>query len=183
MPGDFSFRKKKTTMKNDLSIIRHKELNRMELAETLKKELVRHLPLPDPIVLTEETPISEAIQKMQEAGRGCILVARDGRLIGLVTERDILVKYLGQPGKTFFTLREIMTTDPKRLSPDASLEKAIQAMSEGGYRHIPLVDQENQICGVVAVRNIVNYIAEHFPTEVFNLPPRLEQKMESPEGA
>lgn len=155
----------------------------MELAETLKNELVRHLPLPEPILFTEETPISEAIQKMQDASRGCILIAKEGRLAGLVTERDILVKYLGQPGKTFFTLREVMTTSPKTIGPDASLEKAIQVMSEGGYRHIPLVDEDNRICGVVAMRNIVNYIAEHFPAEVFNLPPRLEQKLESPEGA
>ncbi len=155
----------------------------MELAKTLKRELVRHLALPEPIVLTEETPITEAIKKMQDARRGCVLVGKGRQLVGLVTERDILVKYIGSPSDTFFTLKEIMTPSPTTLPPDVSLEKVIQVMTEGGYRHVPLVDSENQILGVVAARNIVSYMAEHFPTEVFNLPPRLEQKMESPEGA
>jgi CBS domain-containing protein len=155
----------------------------MELAKTLKRELVRHLPLPDPIILAEETPIAEAIKKMQEARRGCVLIEKGSQLAGLVTERDILVKYIGSPSDTFFTLKEIMTASPTTLSPEVSLEKAIQVMTEGGYRHVPLVDSGNHILGVVSARNIVSYIAEHFPAEVFNLPPRLEQKMESPEGA
>ena len=155
----------------------------MELAKTLKRELVRHLPLPDPIILSEGTPITEAIKKMQEERRGCVLVEKGGRLSGLVTERDILVKYIGSLSETYFTLKEIMTASPTTLLPDVSLEKALQVMTEGGYRHVPLVDSENRIFGVVAARNIVSYIAEHFPAEVFNLPPRLEQKMESPEGA
>lgn len=155
----------------------------MELAKTLKRELVRHLPLPDPIILSEETPITEAIKKMQDERRGCVLVEKGGRLSGLVTERDILVKYIGSLSETYFTLKEIMTVSPTTLLPDVSLEKALQVMTEGGYRHVPLVDSENRIFGVVAARNIVSYIAEHFPAEVFNLPPRLEQKMESPEGA
>jgi len=155
----------------------------MELAKTLKRELVRHLSLPDPIILSEETPITEAIKQMQEARRGCVLIGKAGKLVGLVTERDILVKYIGSDSDTFFTLKEVMTASPTTLDPDVSLEKAIQVMTEGGYRHVPLVDAENHILGLVTAPNIVSYIAEHFPAEVFNLPPRLEQKMESPEGA
>jgi CBS domain-containing protein len=120
---------------------------------------------------------------MQEFCRGCVLVEKEGMLCGLVTERDILVKYMGCPGDTFFTLKEIMTLSPTTLSPDDSLEKAIQVMTQGGYRHVPIVDAQNRIIGLLAVRNIVSYLSEHFPTEVYNLPPRLEQKMESPEGA
>lgn len=155
----------------------------MKLSETLERELVRRLPLPDPIVLNEETSITEALRQMQEARRGCVLIQKDGKLCGLVTERDILVKYIGNREASHFTLKEIMTTTISTLSPDASLIQAISVMAKGGYRHVPLVDDSGTILGVVAARNLVNYIAEHFPAEVFNLPPRLEQKMESPEGA
>lgn len=155
----------------------------MRLSETLERELVRHLPLPEPIILHEETSITEALRRMQEARRGCVLIQKEGKLRGLVTERDILVKYIGNREASHFTLKEIMTTSVSTLSPDASLSQAIAVMAKGGYRHVPLVDEQGAILGVVAARNLVNYIAEHFPAEVFNLPPRLEQKMESPEGA
>jgi CBS domain-containing protein len=155
----------------------------MDLSETLQMELIRHLPLPEPIILSEETPITEAIHQMQLAHRGCVVIEKNGRLAGLVTERDILVKFLGDSSNRHLALNEIMTRSVETLPPNAPLSTAIQVMTRGGYRHIPLADAEGRIQGVVAARNIMDYIAEHFPAEVFNLPPRLEQKMESPEGA
>lgn len=155
----------------------------MELAETLHQEKVRHLPLPAPVKVTEETPITEAIRKMQEGRCGCVVVEKGGKILGVLTERDILVKYLGARNETHYTVGKIMTRNVESLPPDASLAAAIQVMTRGGYRHVPLVEPDGTISGLVTARQIVTYIAEHFPAEVINLPPRLEQKMESPEGA
>jgi CBS domain-containing protein len=155
----------------------------MELTETLRSELIKHLPLPEAIVVSEETPISEVIEKMVEARRGCVLIDRDGRLHGLASEKDILVKFVDKelPGTT--PVREIMATRLETLCPEDTVGTAIQVMARGGYRHVPLADADGKILGMMSARDIVSFIVEHFPAEVFNLPPRPDQRMVSPEGA
>jgi len=56
-------------------------------------------------------------------------------------------------------------------------------MTERGYRHIPLLDERGRRAGMIAARDVVNYVAEHFPAEVVNLPPRLDQVFKTPGGA
>jgi len=155
----------------------------MDLAETLRGELVKHLPLPEALVLPGEMPIIDAIHKMEEAKRGCILVGEDGKLHGLVSEKDVLVKYIGKGLPDSMPVRDIMSSRPERLSPDDTVGKVIEVMARGGYRHVPLTDSDGTIVGMVSARDIVSFIVEHFPAEVVNLPPTPDQKMVSPEGA
>ena len=155
----------------------------MELTNRLRAELIRHLPLAEPIRIDEETPISVLIRQMAEGNRGCVLVEKEGRLHGLVSERDILCKVIEKKMGDEEPASSIMSTDLKTLFPDDTLDKAIRVMTEGGYRHVPLVDSNRRILGMITARNIIDYISEHFPAEVFNLPPRLDQKMASKEGA
>jgi len=155
----------------------------MELTTTLRTELIRHLPLSETIIVEEETPIAEIIRKMEEKRRGCVLVEKENKLCGLVSERDILTKYIKKRMSESAPAREIMSTDLKTLSPEDTMEKAIRVMVRGGYRHVPLVDPDRKILGMVGARDIIDYIAEHFPAEVFNLPPHPEQHIASPEGA
>jgi CBS domain-containing protein len=76
-----------------------------------------------------------------------------------------------------------MTPEPASLSLDDSVEAAMRLMHEGDYRTIPLVDGEGQTAGVVTVRDLITYLAEHFPKEALNLPPDPDQKMTRAEGA
>ena len=155
----------------------------MGLTETLRSELIKHLPLPEAIVFSEETPISEVIEKMKAARRGCVLIERDGQLHGLLSEKDVVVKVVDKelPGTT--PVSEIMVTRLETLCLEDTVGTAIEVMARGGYRHVPLVDADRKILGMMSARDIVSYIVEHFPSEVFNLPPRPDQKMVSPEGA
>jgi CBS domain-containing protein len=155
----------------------------MGLTETLRSEFIKHLPLPEAIVFSEETPISKVIDRMVAARRGCVLVEKGGQLHGLVSEKDILVKVVDKelPGST--PVSEIMVTRLETLSPEDTVGTAIEVMARGGYRHVPLVDADRRILGMMSARDIVSYIVEHFPAEVFNLPPLPDQKMVSPEGA
>jgi CBS domain-containing protein len=56
-------------------------------------------------------------------------------------------------------------------------------MSVGGYRHVPLVDGGGRPVGVVSVKDIVDYLVEHFPREVLNIPPEPGQHVRCAEGA
>ena len=80
-------------------------------------------------------------------------------------------------------IESFMTVEPKVLSPDDTVGDAIRLMTEGGYRRLPLVKDGGRIFGMVTVRCIVNHFAEHFPNEVYNHPPRINQWFTSREGA
>lgn len=64
-----------------------------------------------------------------------------------------------------------MTPSPVVVSPNDSISSAIRKMQEGGYRHLPVLDNQNKPMGILSVKRIVHYLAGHFPTAVFNLPP------------
>ena len=76
-----------------------------------------------------------------------------------------------------------MTTDPRTLDLDQTIGDAIDLMQTGRYRNVPLVDGDGQLVGVVRQQDIIKYLAEAFPEELLNLPPRPHQRMEQPEGA
>ena len=120
---------------------------------------------------------------MREQGLGCVLVCEGERLVGIFTERDVLNKLIGSGVSETETVDRFMTPQPASLTPRHTLGDAVRLMTEHGYRHIPLLDERGRRAGLVAASDIVNYIAEHFPAEVVNLPPRLNQVFNTPEGA
>jgi CBS domain-containing protein len=112
----------------------------MELVEKLRGERIGRLPLPEMIILHENTPVAEAVARMEEKRVGCVLVEKEGKLHGLMSERDVLVKYVGGGELDSTPIRDLMSTQVETLSPDNTMEEAIQTMVRGGYRHVPLVD-------------------------------------------
>ena len=76
-----------------------------------------------------------------------------------------------------------MTPDPVVVHPKEPIGLAVRRMEEGGYRHLPVVDPAGRPLGVLSVKRIVHYLAEHFPTTVYNLPPDPDAIPQAPEGA
>ena len=101
---------------------------------------------------------AEAIRKMQEARNGCVVVVSDGRLVGVFTERDALMKVAGR-SLDGLTVGEVMTADPVVLRPDDSAAVGIHKMTVGGFRHIPLVDDGRPL-GVATARDLLRHV-EH----------------------
>ncbi|MGH2575518.1 MAG: CBS domain-containing protein, partial [Ignavibacteria bacterium] len=71
---------------------------------------------------------------------------------------------------------------PETLNYSDSIANALNLMSIGGYRHIPIVDNENRPAGVISIKDIVNFIVDHFHDEILNLPPKVKHPS-SREGA
>ena len=76
-----------------------------------------------------------------------------------------------------------MTTEPRTLDLDQTIRDAIVLMQTGRYRNVPVVDARGHLVGVVRQADIIKYLAESFPEELLNLPPRPHQRMKEPEGA
>jgi CBS domain-containing protein len=122
-----------------------------------------------PIALAPDATLREAIDRMRECRIGCLLVVERDVLVGILTERDLLLKLdadaLDQP------VRELMTPDPETLAAEDPIVYALNKMSVGGFRHVPLVDAEGHPVGIVSVKDIVDYIVDFFSHDVLNLPP------------
>jgi CBS domain-containing protein len=124
-----------------------------------------------PIVVEPQTPVLEAVTLMQQHRIGCVLVVRAHKLKGIFTERDVLSHVVGkavEPAKT--PVRKLMTPNPEYLRLNDSIAYAVNKMSIGGYRHVPIVDKAIAPVGVISVRDIVNYFVRFFPKSVVNLP-------------
>jgi CBS domain-containing protein len=150
---------------------------------SLKDEKIKVLSRHEPTTVPAGTPLSESIRAMQKAKGDCLLICEDRRLVGIITERDILMKVLGKNVDDQAAVDTFMTRDPDTLTLEDTVSAALEMMERGGYRNVPLLSRDGELAGILRSQDVLEYVAEAFPEEVLNLPPRPHQKMEEPEGA
>lgn len=155
----------------------------MTIEEALRRERLRALRLDTPVSVPSGTSLGESLRTMRDAGGAALLIQKDGRTIGIFTERDVLNKLFPGTVDDKLPIDRFMTPDPASLTLDATLGEAVRLMTEHGYRNVPLSDQEGKSAGLLSARDVVEYVAEHFPAEVANLPPGLNQQFATKEGA
>lgn len=144
----------------------------------------------DPIMVAPGTPLAACIEAIRQSGVGdsVIVADADGRLLGVLTERDIFARLVagpvkaGNPVDLAQPVERLMNRTPHTLRLDQPVRAALELMETGRYRNIPLVD-DGRVVGIVRQQDILRYLAESFPEELLNLPPRPHQVMETPEGA
>ena len=148
------------------------------------KELIRgailatpisELPLREPIIVDADATVVAAVNAMNEHRTGCVLVQRGGKLTGIFTERDVLTKVIFRNNNSSMKVETFNTSNPETLEATATVAFALNKMSVGGYRHIPIVDRDGRPVGVLSVRDIVDFLVELFPDGVLNLPPSPEK--------
>jgi len=152
------------------------------LEATLPRIRIRDLSLPEPLLVQKGSTLRAAIGMMQSALRPCVLVCDGRRVAGIFTERDILNRLTPGPTDWSAPIDGVMTPNPKTLTPEDLVADAIRLMTREGYRHIPLVDAYGLRLGLLSARDILGYLADHFPAEVLNLPPRLDQTLRRMDG-
>ncbi len=106
-----------------------------------------------------EDTIGETAQKMVELGVSSAVVSDYGRLIGIVTERDLTRAVAGRVHSSEARVRDWMTTDPITLTRDASPAEAAKIMLDNGFRHVPIVEDERTI-GIVSIRDVARWSTE-----------------------
>jgi len=140
-------------LEEDLSLLTGGGQAPRVLDQRMIREPIRSLAPRPPVCVAPTDTVIDAIRMMREHRIGCVLVIERERLLGIVTERDF------------------MTPDPEVLSPDDPIVYALNKMSVGGFRHVPLVGEAGQPLGVVSVKDIVDYITDFFPNDVLTVPP------------
>jgi CBS domain-containing protein len=109
----------------------------------------------DVTICSTQTPLREVAEKMQDDGVGSIPVVDGGRLVGIVTDRDIVCRVIAEGRDTRSTLAsEAMSQDIVTCSPDESVHEAIRKMGEHQIRRIPVCDVNGRLRGIIAMADI-----------------------------
>lgn len=155
----------------------------MDLAKNLKIDSVSRLHLTPPHQVEPRQSVADALALMRRQRIGSLLVCSGDRLVGIFTERDLLRRVLAAAKPLTIPVAECMTPDPVVVHPKEPIGAAVRRMEEGGYRHLPVVDDAGKPLGVLSVKRIVHYLVEHFPGTVYNLPPDPNAVPQAAEGA
>lgn len=120
---------------------------------------------PAPEIVSLDTPISEVVRHMREVNVGYVLVLdREMRLAGILTERDLLCKVAGQTADlASIPVSQLMTPNPTVLRLEEPIKHAVFLMAHNNFRHIPLVDDDGRPIGITSVRHVVEFIERLHP--------------------
>jgi CBS domain-containing protein len=109
---------------------------------------------PDFLTVAPEDTLGEVADRMTQKNVGAVIVKDFGRLIGILTERDMLRAMAARVHTSDARVRQFMTEDPITAAPDMDLEEAAQIMLDHGFRHLPVVDGSTVI-GIVSLRRVL----------------------------
>jgi CBS domain-containing protein len=112
----------------------------------------------DLLTVDAAAPIVAVAQRMADRNVGAVLVLDDGRLAGIMTERDIM-RAVAHGLRDDTVVSDCMTADPETIAPDDTIEHAAVLMIHGGYRHLPVVDGDD-VVGVLSIRDLVAVVVE-----------------------
>ena len=108
----------------------------------------------------EAETVLEAARRMAGTRVGCVVVARDGKPVGIVTDRDIAIRVVAKsldPARV--PISEVMTPDPDTIDESAPVEEAVERMADGGIRRLVVTAQGGNLLGIVSMDDIVESLA------------------------
>ena len=112
-----------------------------------------------PVRVSPDCPERDVISLLIDRHIGSVIVTEGDHVAGIFSERDALMK-LGTNAAIWGDrpVSEFMTLSPRTLVADAKVAFALKEMDLGGYRHIPIVDDESRLTGVVSIRDVLRYL-------------------------
>jgi CBS domain-containing protein len=151
-------------------------------SQNARQDSVSLMETDDYVCIEPTTTLAEAIEVMKQDEGGCAIVCEaEGRVAGIFTERDLLMKLAGEEINPNALVRDWMSPVVTTLTPDATIGDAVTLMNDKGYRNIPLV-KDDKLVGSISVFDVIRYLAESYPQTTMNLPPNSKQVMEREEG-
>ena len=122
----------------------------MKVSEIMSKTLT---------IVEPEVTLGEAATLMGERHVGSVVVCEEDRLVGILTERDIVRALSREHDAPQRPVVEWMSKDPTTTKPDADVKEALRTMVDGGFRHLPVTD-EGRVVGMVSIRDVAGAMAD-----------------------
>ena len=120
---------------------------------------IRDVMIPNPRTVSPDESIQNAARIMRDLDTGVVPVVENGRPVGLVTDRDIVVRAVAEDGQMSRPIREIVTGSVISANPDMSTREAAELMSEHQVRRLPVVENE-RLVGIVSIGDLVKFTSK-----------------------
>lgn len=118
------------------------------------------LAVPSYAVIGPNVPVRDAVRALIQTRHPCAIVVDRDRIVGIFTERDVLMRLAGPfDTMTDAPISDYMTTDPETLRHTDAVVFGLNRMMVGGYRHIP-IERDGKLYGVVSVRDVLKYLVQ-----------------------
>lgn len=114
---------------------------------------VREIMTANPVSVTPQTAINDAARLMVEKDIGDVFITEDGRLRGLVTDRDLVARALAESRPANTPVEKVCSSDPVTCSPEDDTQRAAQLMREHALRRLPVVEQ-GRLVGVISLGDL-----------------------------
>jgi len=136
-----------------------------EVERRLLLHPIRRLAPREPVIVAPDTPVGEVLQRLVDRHIGCAVVVSERKVVGIFTERDVLLKLNVRTAELRHRpVSEFMTAKVETLELDDRIAFALHKMDLGGYRHIPIL-QDGRVMGIISVRRILNYLTDALKKE------------------
>jgi CBS domain-containing protein len=149
---------------------------------TFETDPISALGLPPPVSIGTDATVGAALEAVQSQGRGYVLIVEDGKPRGIMTEREVLMKIVARDVKYDSNVMDYVSSISHTLAPRETIASAVKLMLTDDVENVPVVDGSGKAVAVLRTLDIIHFLAEAFPEQVLNLPPRLDQTMPKPEG-
>jgi CBS domain-containing protein len=114
---------------------------------------IRDVMTPDPVTCTADDTVTAAARAMKDHAIGDVLILDGGKLCGVLTDRDIVVRVMAEGKDAGTPLREVCSREVVTLSPDDDADTAVRMITERAVRRIPIVEKDS-VVGVVTIGDL-----------------------------
>jgi CBS domain-containing protein len=125
---------------------------------------IAHVP---PVAVGHQAMVADAVKAMVENGVGAVAIVEAGEIKGIFSERDVMKKVIYQnlaPDRTLVS--DVMTKDVESIRSDMSSTEALRLMMDRHIRHLPIVDEQGMILGILSIRNLLHSLVEELEDSV-----------------
>jgi CBS domain-containing protein len=127
----------------------------------LLRDRIESLRPKTPITVGPDVPMGDVLRTMIDRGVGCIMITEGDELLGIFSERDAMMRLnVDALRMTDRPVSEVMTVNPATLRTRDKIAFALHRMNVGGFRHIPILDENDKLVGVVSIRDILRYLTD-----------------------
>lgn len=120
------------------------------------------------VTIIETESIEQAVKRLRMKQFGSLVVCdQHGKLSGIITERDI-IRALADKGMSIYSYRveDCMTFDVVTCSPNDTLQEVMEIMSLRRLRHVPILDENEELCGIISSTDIVKFRLQQYSEEM-----------------
>lgn len=143
----------------------------MNLFEGLQQEPITHLDLSYYCTSPIGTPVEDVVEQLRSSKRNCSLILHEGKLMGIFTDRDVLRKVVDRPELWEQAIDQVMTRDVLTIAEGATAAEAMTIMDRHHFRNVPVVRDNGEVVGNFTHYSVVKFLADTFPTEIYNRAP------------